>query len=103
MEKDLLNPLVSKYRLNRRVRRVEYEGLHEICFHCGRYGHEINSCPLKRAEETPKSSKVLVNNQIFVNNDTRPELEEDFGPWMVAKRRTMRSKILDTTAESRRS
>ncbi|CAN1193024.1 hypothetical protein LINPERHAP2_LOCUS41831 [Linum perenne] len=36
VEVDLQQPLISKYRLHRRVRRIEYEGLHEIYFHCGK-------------------------------------------------------------------
>ncbi|CAN1128424.1 hypothetical protein LINPERHAP2_LOCUS4620 [Linum perenne] len=35
VEVDLCKPLLSKYRLRRRVRRIEYEGLHTICFNCG--------------------------------------------------------------------
>ncbi|CAN1193094.1 hypothetical protein LINPERPRIM_LOCUS28163 [Linum perenne] len=31
VEVDLSKPLLSKYRLRRRVRRIEYEGLHTIC------------------------------------------------------------------------
>lgn len=25
--------------------RIEYEGFHPVCFHCGMYGHRIDSCP----------------------------------------------------------
>ncbi|CAN1120271.1 hypothetical protein LINPERHAP2_LOCUS111 [Linum perenne] len=39
VEVDLSKPLLSKYRMRRRVRRIEYEGLHTICFTCGCYGH----------------------------------------------------------------
>ncbi|CAN1187188.1 hypothetical protein LINPERHAP2_LOCUS38584 [Linum perenne] len=31
IEVDFSKPLLSKYRLRRRVRRIEYEGLHIIC------------------------------------------------------------------------
>ncbi|KAJ1416829.1 Zinc finger, CCHC-type [Sesbania bispinosa] len=31
--------------LNGRIYKVEYEGLHLICFHCGRYGHRREACP----------------------------------------------------------
>ena len=39
VEIDLLKPLVAKFKMRRRVRRVEYEGLHLVCFGCGLYGH----------------------------------------------------------------
>ncbi|CAN1181079.1 hypothetical protein LINPERHAP2_LOCUS35156 [Linum perenne] len=55
VEIDLDKPLLSKYRLRRRVRRVEYEGLHSS------------------EGELP-----------------RPELEEEFGPWMLAKKKPKR-------------
>ncbi|CAN1146814.1 hypothetical protein LINPERHAP1_LOCUS18735, partial [Linum perenne] len=51
VEIDLHKPLVSKYHLNRKVRHVEYEGLHEICFHCGRYGHNQGGCSDKISDE----------------------------------------------------
>ncbi|CAN1124661.1 hypothetical protein LINPERHAP2_LOCUS2464 [Linum perenne] len=38
------NPLLSKYRLRRRVRRIEYEGLHTIFYSCGCYGHARDLC-----------------------------------------------------------
>ncbi|CAN1177308.1 hypothetical protein LINPERHAP2_LOCUS33030 [Linum perenne] len=44
--------LISKYRLHRRVRRIEYEGLHEICFRCGRYDHERKVCSLNKEEDS---------------------------------------------------
>ena len=39
IEVDLQKPLVSKFKLHRKVRRLEYEGIHLICFTCGRYNH----------------------------------------------------------------
>ncbi|CAN1133274.1 hypothetical protein LINPERHAP2_LOCUS7555 [Linum perenne] len=51
VEVDLSKPLLSKYRLRRRVRRIEYEGLHTICFGCGCYGHEESSCTVAKGEE----------------------------------------------------
>lgn len=44
VEIDLSKPLFSKFRLRRKVRRIEYEGIHVICFNCGRYGHRKESC-----------------------------------------------------------
>ncbi|CAN1165511.1 hypothetical protein LINPERPRIM_LOCUS33774 [Linum perenne] len=51
VEVDLLKPLLSKYCLHRRVRRIEYEGLHVICYHCGCYGHEKGSCSVRQKQE----------------------------------------------------
>ncbi|CAN1775021.1 hypothetical protein LINPERHAP1_LOCUS13195, partial [Linum perenne] len=46
IEIDITKPLKSKYRLWRRVQRVEYQGLHVVCFKCGRYGHGVGECSL---------------------------------------------------------
>ncbi|QHO03191.1 uncharacterized protein DS421_13g430210 [Arachis hypogaea] len=39
VELDLSKPLHSKYLVNRRNYHIEYEGLHMICFTCGKFGH----------------------------------------------------------------
>ncbi|CAN1124797.1 hypothetical protein LINPERHAP2_LOCUS2549 [Linum perenne] len=94
VEVDLSKPLLSKYRLRRRVRRIEYEGLHTICFGCGCYGHEEGACPaVATVEEAPPNSSSF-SNPVFVGADMeeeRPEVEEDFGPWMKVKRQPRRS------------
>lgn len=36
---------------------LEYEGLHSICFQCGRYGHKNVSRPDKAPEKAPSSGK----------------------------------------------
>jgi len=36
---DLTKPLLSMFRLNGRIWRIQYEGLKLICFHCGKQGH----------------------------------------------------------------
>ncbi|CAN1790226.1 Putative ribonuclease H protein At1g65750 [Linum perenne] len=91
VEIDLHKPFVSKYRLNRRVHRVEYEGLHEICFTCGRYGHGQGGCPSKVSND-PVDQENTFFNPIFSDGDSRPELEEEYGPWMKAKKKVRRSR-----------
>ncbi|CAN1138290.1 Uncharacterized protein At4g02000 [Linum perenne] len=90
VEIDLHKPLVSKYRLNRRVRRVEYEGLHEICFHCGRYGHDKGSCPVAKSENEAPAQETVFTNPVFNAEVDRPEVDEEFGPWMLAKKKARR-------------
>lgn len=44
VEVDMTKPLLSKFQLRRRIRRIEYKGLHQICFVCGCYGHRQEDC-----------------------------------------------------------
>lgn len=50
VEVDILKPLLSKFMIRRKVRKVVYEGLHLICFKCGMYGHGAEACPQNHKE-----------------------------------------------------
>ncbi|CAN1163139.1 hypothetical protein LINPERHAP2_LOCUS24873 [Linum perenne] len=94
VEVNLQEPLLSKYRLHRRVRRIEYEGLHVICYHCGCYGHEKGSCSLlhKQHQEAEGDKQSVEGGDFNIQGESetaifRPEISEEFGPWMLAKKR----------------
>lgn len=44
VEVDLTKPLLSKFRLRRKICRIEYESMNLVCFNCGRYGHGLEEC-----------------------------------------------------------
>ncbi|CAN1120288.1 hypothetical protein LINPERHAP2_LOCUS120 [Linum perenne] len=90
VEVDLSKPPLSKYRLRRRVRRIEYEGLHIICFNCGCYGHKIEACT--------KTPEAEITDNAATEHEDRPEVEEDFGPWMQVKRNRRKNKPTTTPA-----
>ncbi|CAN1154165.1 hypothetical protein LINPERHAP2_LOCUS19853 [Linum perenne] len=95
VEVDLSKPLLSKYRLRRRVRRIEYEGLHTIFYSCGCFGHVQDTCQKKDVDEPVEALGEMIVNPIFQNKsfeDLRPEVEEDFGPWMKVSRAGRRGK-----------
>ena len=50
VEIDLRRQLVPSFTALGKVFYVEYEGLHLVCFKCGRYGHKIDTCEIT---ETP--------------------------------------------------
>lgn len=45
VEIDLTKPFMTGYRLKKKLWRLQHEGLHNICFHCRRYGHMGTACP----------------------------------------------------------
>lgn len=108
IEVDITKPLLSKYKLRRRMRRIEYEGIHLVCFKCGIYGHRDDQCTAaegkmgendgskssggqpETATDSGKRSQESPNGNIYTWNEPinlRPEISESYGPWMLAPRR----------------
>lgn len=73
VEVDLIKSLIAKFMFKRRVRCVEYEGLHVIYFNCGLYGHRMVACPLATTSN-PKDEQVNPNG--LVDTPMDPPLEE---------------------------
>ncbi|KAI9081257.1 hypothetical protein K1719_036757 [Acacia pycnantha] len=44
VEIDLKKPLLPTYTIFSEERPIIYEGLHQVCFVCGKYGHQKESC-----------------------------------------------------------
>lgn len=57
VEIDLDKPLKSFIMIRGHKLFLEYEGLHLICFHCGRYGHKVGQC-----DKLPEVPKVQVSD-----------------------------------------
>ncbi|CAN1147616.1 hypothetical protein LINPERHAP2_LOCUS15971, partial [Linum perenne] len=58
---DLSKQLLSEYKLLHTVRRIEYEGLHMVCFKCGIYGHTNYLCPTILAPANQNGDQVHLN------------------------------------------
>ncbi|KAJ1422008.1 Zinc finger, CCHC-type [Sesbania bispinosa] len=88
------NPL-----LNGRIYKVEYDGLHLICFHCGRYGHRREACPtLSSTGVVTANDDGEKENHLSESQPNPPpamadggkadgERGEIFGSWMIAQRK----------------
>nr|XP_025661002.1 uncharacterized protein LOC112756598 [Arachis hypogaea] len=62
VELDLTAPLISQYAINGVKYKVEYEGIHNICFSCGLVGHEKSNC-LKTILENSEGIEVRVTEK----------------------------------------
>lgn len=51
MEIDLDKSLVARYMMRGVEGQLQYAGLHDLCFTCGRYGHKEMKCPLSTAKD----------------------------------------------------
>ncbi|KAL4279846.1 hypothetical protein GQ457_03G007300 [Hibiscus cannabinus] len=76
---DLRKPLVSGIVIDGHRQDIEYEGLSEICFKCGRFGHSKEMC---EGEKSDMSLKVAQGVQ---RDPTEP-----YGPWMQVVNRHRR-------------
>ncbi|KAL0016800.1 hypothetical protein SO802_003869 [Lithocarpus litseifolius] len=50
---DVTKPLVDTVLIGRFKQPVVYEGIHKLCFSCGRLGHRKESCPLTIKKPEP--------------------------------------------------
>lgn len=99
MEVDLTKPLLAKFKLQRRVRRIMYEGLHLICFHCGQYGHKQKTCPYSKMKvHDRRYANILLGRNtkqcpriespiLEVDPVTRLEIIKNYGDQMIAQRK----------------
>lgn len=55
-EIDLAKPLVPHVMVRGEKIRLEYEGLHAVCFGCGVYGHQQEACPVKQCNVVSSAS-----------------------------------------------
>ena len=99
---DINKPLVTTILVGGMNQSVNYEGIHKLCFTCGRIGHRKEACPYAIRE--PSSPKKVGNaiGASSCNNShekcdqvdptprdepTPSEQEDKYGPWLVVSRK----------------
>ncbi|XP_010689461.1 uncharacterized protein LOC104903161 [Beta vulgaris subsp. vulgaris] len=97
VEVDLTKPLLSKFKLNKRVWMIQYEGLKMICFKCGHLGHKEDGCPVFRE---PQSEERVVQDTAGRSNLGAYETQDSgwqsevqdksYGAWMIVQRQVRR-------------
>ncbi|XVE98727.1 hypothetical protein REPUB_Repub03eG0133000 [Reevesia pubescens] len=100
VEVDLRKSLVSKVRLGKHVQKIEYEGLHTVCFSCGIVGHRAENCfstfkeMNKEVPEKNQLSARLAKNDcardatITSSNQESSSVGKNldsFEPWMLVR------------------
>lgn len=88
VELDLNKPLVAKVFIGGRWQIVEYEGLRMVCFHCGKFGHNDESCQAKQREQEGHTEEEAMNITQKNAIQEKDYKSARYGPWMVAKRYT---------------
>ncbi|XP_038998451.1 protein RST1-like [Hibiscus syriacus] len=97
---DLNKPLLPFISIDSFVQAIKYEGLENICFHCGVYGHSQNLCGFRQQSGMEKSAESS-EGQVQMPNESGCK-EDLFGPWMVApshKRRPRKSSNTDQVSD----
>ncbi|KAK9033789.1 hypothetical protein V6N11_049973 [Hibiscus sabdariffa] len=86
----LAKPLTPFIGIDNFVQKLEYEGLNQICFSCGKYGHSREVCSLNPVSNDEVAATGVNNNHINAQLNTKSEL---YGPWMVVKDQRHRSML----------
>ncbi|KAL4370992.1 hypothetical protein AHAS_Ahas06G0121200 [Arachis hypogaea] len=83
VEIDLAKKLVPKISVMGSELNVEYKGLHQICFACGKYGHRADMCTKAPTNEAlqpkitrEKDSNTTYRKKVIMAPDLIPILEE---------------------------
>ena len=90
IEVDLTKPLLSKFKLNGRVWKIQYEGLKMVCFKCGHLGHKEENCGKvqdKSGQDGGNEGRVDVclPGAPHVQRH-HPEEVSKYGDWMLVSR-----------------
>lgn len=88
VELDLTKPLEAFTQINQVWYNIEYEGLPDICYLCGRYGHKKENCELKATADTVTVGKAPgvippgVDDVAMEKSNIDCGTENLRGPWM---------------------
>ena len=95
---DLCKPLINQILLDGLVQEIQYEGVHSLCFSCGRVGHRKDGCPHTIKAPTMDGHEVVESlnreNGSTCKGDqvshkagiVDEEGKSEFGPWMLVRK-----------------
>lgn len=76
VEIDLQKPLLPAFKLFGETHQLVYEGLHLVCFECGKYGHEKNVCPSIYVPEK-EVVEIIENDDVGKEGDASSGAQKD--------------------------
>ncbi|XP_039036627.1 uncharacterized protein LOC120173595 [Hibiscus syriacus] len=82
---DLNKPLILCVGIDDFIQQIEYEGLQQICFNCGTYGHAKENCQINQQKSQMETTNTDQDREAFSTKDNNKE--NVFGPWMVVQPR----------------
>lgn len=91
VEVNFAAPLIPSLTVFEMAQRVEYEGLHLICFQCGKYGHKGDECPFlypQTSEDTAPTQAPCTSKKL--PKSSNPSSDCPYGPWMLPDYQHMR-------------
>nr|POF12560.1 uncharacterized protein CFP56_20045 [Quercus suber] len=99
---DVDKPLINTVLIGRFEQTVTYEGIHRMCFSCGRMGHRRESCPYTirngndqvdkdEGDSVDRSGQPcnshVPDNPVRSSGTTPKALEDNYGPWLLVSRK----------------
>ncbi|XP_019167697.1 PREDICTED: uncharacterized protein LOC109163410 [Ipomoea nil] len=92
VEVDLSKPLVALVQVHDWLQKVEFEGLHLICFDCGEVGHRSSACSKNKPRDVEgggSDSGDTVTPQAGMEVDVEKSMTPTklHGAWMIVKRK----------------
>ncbi|KAI3954788.1 hypothetical protein MKW98_002894 [Papaver atlanticum] len=89
VETDLSKPLLPAFKIGKLLQPIEYEGIHSICFECGKVNHRTDNFPSKIAIDQ-NNNHSTASAQRGKTKD-RTTINEGYGPWMLVNRKQRRN------------
>ncbi|KAK7840427.1 hypothetical protein CFP56_016727 [Quercus suber] len=113
------NVIIGKFR-----QPITYEGIHSLCFSCGRLGHRKDACPhtisvptkpvslecenhaaqVPNPNLTSSPSTSEPSSSLDIGDSQKAEVPDAFGPWFLVSRKKPHPKVkTDTSSRSPQS
>ncbi|KAI9116678.1 hypothetical protein K1719_012336 [Acacia pycnantha] len=99
VEVDLQQPLLPAFTVFGEDKQLVYEGLHLVCFGCGLYGHECESCPQRTMADGGNNSG-LTNQSVGADVGDKAGHSKQMGVDAGSNREGPKSTVVDADSGS---